>query len=181
MHDRNRLLVRITPPVSEPLSLAQAKLYLRVDHSADDTLISDLITAARGGAETWLRRSLMTQSWKLAYDDYIPEMVMLPMGPVNDITSISAIDRDGTTSVVDDALYYLNAAKDTLVLDSDVFSHRVEIVYSAGYGDASDVPPAITQGLLAHIAAMYDARGEAETDLPTQAIRLYAPFRMVVL
>ena len=38
-------------PNSEPVSLAQAKLHLKVDNTNDDTLITTLIQAAREWAD----------------------------------------------------------------------------------------------------------------------------------
>jgi uncharacterized phiE125 gp8 family phage protein len=175
---RSRLLTRVAAPASEPVSLTEAKLYLRVDHANDDTLISDLIIAARMTAEGWLKRSLITQSWKLAYDDYICEEVDLPIGPVNTITSVVTFNRDGSNQTLSNATYYLNAAKDALIFDTVNFGFRIEIIYETGYGSAGSVPKAIKQGMLEHIAAMYDRRGEAdEIALPEQTICLYLPFR----
>ena len=37
----------ITPPALEPLSLADAKLHLRIDHASEDDFLSHSITAAR--------------------------------------------------------------------------------------------------------------------------------------
>jgi uncharacterized phiE125 gp8 family phage protein len=181
-NNRNRLLTRISAPASEPLTLAEAKLYLRVDHNNDDTLIGDLIVAARMIAESWLKRSLITQSWKIAYDDYVCERIPLHMGPVNSITSVVIVNRDGTTQAISSTTYYLNAARDTLIIDNVIFGFRIEISYATGYGAASAVPTPIKQGLLEHIAAMYDNRGEAgETSLPDQTVRLYMPFREIRL
>ena len=56
------------------------------------------------------------------------------------------------------------------------------MVYATGYGDATMVPKPIKQGILSHIAYMYDSRAEAgEMVLPEQAVGLYAPYREVRL
>ena len=179
---RKHLLTRVTAPASEPVSVEDAKLYLRVDGSEEDTLIGDMIVAARLAAEDTLKRSLITQSWKLAYDDYLPEMVYLPMGPVASVSSVTVVNRDTSTQPISSDMYYLNAARDTLLLDSVLFGFRVEIVYATGYGGASSVPQPIRHGMLAHIAALYDARGvDAMVALPEQTLRLYLPFREVRL
>lgn len=181
-YTRSRLLERVTAPAAEPLTLAEAKLYLRVDTDDDDSAIGDMIVAARLAAEQSLKKSLITQSWKLAFDDYLPEKVALPMGPVDAITSVKTIDRDENEQIISADVYYLNAAKDMLMLDSILFSFRVEIVYQTGYGAAADVPEAIRHGMLAHIAAMYDLRGQDTlTAIPAQALQLYAPYREVRL
>lgn len=179
---RSRLLVRTVAPASEPLTLAEAKLYLRVDHDDEDALITDLITTVRMAAESWLRRSLISQSWQLAYDSGIGECVGLPMSPVTGIDSVVLVNRDGTTATVDSDAYWLNAAKDALEMDSPLIAHRVEINYDTGYGNAAAVPKPIKQGMLCHIAALYDSRGQAgDTPLPDQAAALYMPFREVRL
>lgn len=179
---RNRLLLRIADPESEPVTMSDAKLYLRIDDNNNDALVSDLIIAARIIAENWLRKSLITQTWKLAYDYGVPPVVGLPMGPINAISSVIIFNRDGTNTTLDPSTYYLNAAQNALVLNSVLISFQIEITYTAGYGDATTVPKPIKQGMLAHIAAMYDSRGEAgETDLPEQTVALYMPFREVRL
>lgn len=179
---RNRLLTRVTAPASEPVTAAEAKLYLRVDGSDEDALIGDLIVAARMVAENWLKRSLITQAWKVAYDDGIPESVWLPMGPVSSVTSVVIVNHDASMQTVDSTNYWLNAAQNALVLNTSLIGFRVEITYATGYGNAAAVPKPIKQGMLAHIAAMYDCRGEAgEALLPEQTVALYQPYREVRL
>jgi len=180
---RNRSLTRVTAPAIEPITLDEAKLYLRIDNTDNDTLVNDLIVAARMIAESWLKVSLISQAWKLAYDYGIPNSVWLPMGPVNAITSVVVINRDGSTQAADSGSYYLNAAQNALVLDSVQIGFQIQITYAAGYGDdATTIPKPIKQGMLAHIAALYDSRGEAgEMDLPQQTVALYTPFREVRL
>lgn len=60
----------VTPPPVEPLALADAKRYLRLDIADDDTLVSGLIVAARRVCETALRQALVTQTWKLLLDSF---------------------------------------------------------------------------------------------------------------
>jgi len=63
-------LVRTTAPAAEPVTLAEAKMHLRVIDSSEDSLISMLIASARQHAETITRRALVTQSWKLTLDQF---------------------------------------------------------------------------------------------------------------
>lgn len=57
-------------PAGEPITLAEAKLHLRVDVTDDDALITSLISAARMAAETICRRAFVTQSWKVVIDQF---------------------------------------------------------------------------------------------------------------
>ncbi|MGB1540581.1 MAG: head-tail connector protein, partial [Rickettsiales bacterium] len=174
----NKALVRETAPASEPLTLAEAKLYLRVDGSAEDSLITDMITAVREAAEEYLRKSLITQSWVLTYEDYAPAVAMLPRGPVQSISSVKVIDRSGAETAVSNTVYHLGVGKASVHFDTVQLGYLVEIIYSTGYGDADAVPEAIRQGMLTHLAALYDNRIDGMS-LPAASIALYKPYREV--
>lgn len=174
-----RLLERIVAPASEPVSLSDAKQYLRVEHSADDTLIGQLIVTARQMAERYLRRSLITQTWKMSFGGVLESETRLAYGPVQSVTEITLIDADGAAATLSAALYRLNATKE-LVLTNDYFSaDRTQITYVAGYGAAADVPGPIRQGMLMHLAALYDQRGVG--DMPDAAIALYRAYKEMAL
>jgi hypothetical protein len=57
----------ITPVTTEPISLSDAKAYLRVDFSDEDTVISNIISRARAYAEDITHRALATQSIQAVY------------------------------------------------------------------------------------------------------------------
>lgn len=59
-----------TPPASEPLSLAETKTYLDVSDTADDALITALITALRQTCEAWTGRAIVSQTWTLWLDGF---------------------------------------------------------------------------------------------------------------
>jgi uncharacterized phiE125 gp8 family phage protein len=178
----NRRLSRVVAPASEPVTLEEAKRYLRVDAEDDDALIEDIIVAARMHAESWLRRSLITQSWLLGFEHYKLDMAALPMGPVQSVTSVVILGNDGSSHTMSTEAYYLSENKEALHFWGGLIGFRLEITYVAGYGDVEDVPRPIKLGMLSHLAALYDGRGETQAGgLPEQSVNLYAPFRGVGL
>ena len=52
------------------VSLAEAKLHLRVDSTDDDTLIAALVAAATDAAEHLMGRAVMPQQWQLTLDSF---------------------------------------------------------------------------------------------------------------
>lgn len=63
-------LRQIAAPATEPITLEEAKLHLRVDTTDDDALITGLISAARVAAENICRRAFVTQQWELVIDSF---------------------------------------------------------------------------------------------------------------
>lgn len=70
----------LTAPAVEPLSLAETKDYLRVEHNDDDDLIGALIAASRIHVEAQTRRALITQTWRITLDAW-PSEGRLPIRP----------------------------------------------------------------------------------------------------
>lgn len=58
-----------TAPATEPISLAEAKLFLRIDDSSEDALIETFIAAAREMAENFTLRAFITQTWIMNLDE----------------------------------------------------------------------------------------------------------------
>lgn len=170
-----RLLTLVTPPQYEPLTLAEAKLFLRVDGSEEDTLISHLVAAAREKAEGWMRRSLLTQTWKLQQQYVAGQRVKLPLGPVQSVESVSVV-RLGVTIALDaeDYDYYPESAE--IAVDTGMDADRVMIEYHAGYEDIGQLPTVIKQAVLHMVAHYYHHRESAE-DMPAEAKRLLMDFR----
>ena len=90
--------ILLSGPAAEPITLAQAKAHLRVEHDDDDDIIAALIAGSRIHVETQTRRALITQSWRLVRDVW-PESAFVAVLPV----PLAALDAarihkaDGTT------------------------------------------------------------------------------------
>jgi len=155
----------LTPPEGMPLTLAETKLHLRVDHSADDSYISALIAAAvsrTDGKDGFLQRAIMTQQWRLILDAFPPGEILIPLPPLQTIDEVRYFDAASAEQPFD------------YVVDMDSAPARmwpagawptglqspmgVEIDFTAGY---AEVPAAIKHGLLLLIGAWYENREQA--------------------
>jgi len=67
---RYRSLVRATEPASNPVTLDQAKLHLRIDNTDDDALISNLVAAATRWAEDYCDRTFCHTQWQMRVDSF---------------------------------------------------------------------------------------------------------------
>lgn len=166
----SRRVSRAVAPAAEPVSLSEAKSFLRIDGTADDALIADFITAARLMAEELTGRSFITQSWKLEYDDAAPHKITLPHGPIQSVTSVNVIAENDAETTLSTDHYYLNA-RQQLVFNEAPCGHRIEIIYVAGYGDApGDVPTDMAQAMLLHVAHLYEHRDSLNPPLAANLI-----------
>ncbi len=58
----------LSGPAVEPLSLVEAKSWLKLDSSDEDQLVQSLIASARLAVEAATNRLLITQQWRLMMD-----------------------------------------------------------------------------------------------------------------
>ena len=88
----------VTAPVCEPISLAEAKVHLRIDGSDSDTYVNTLIVAAREHVEGVTRRKLVQQTWDYTLAEFPYGDILLPIMPVSSVTSVSYVTSAGATA-----------------------------------------------------------------------------------
>jgi uncharacterized phiE125 gp8 family phage protein len=156
----------ITAPASEPITLAEAKLHLRVDSTDDDTLITTLVVAARQGAEHITGRAIISQTLELALDEF-DDVIRLPRPPLVSITSIKYLNDAGVLTTMAEADYILDGhseparitpAYGTTWPTTRCQQNAVLIRYVAGYANAAAVPQEIKQWMLLRIGMLYENR-----------------------
>jgi len=171
----------VTPPAAEPLTLSQAKAFLRIEHSADDAAITTAIAAARQSAEQYLRIALLPQVWDYVRANPCEAVLRLPFGPAQSITSVTLTNELGESGTMDDALYRLSADGCSVLFGNVPLTEKLAVRFSASsYATAADIPAMLVQGMLHHIAVMVEQRDGAAA-LPVQSMQCYAPFRKVAL
>jgi uncharacterized phiE125 gp8 family phage protein len=167
-------------PETEPISLAEAKSFLRVDISDDDTLIGGLIKTATNQCELSIDKSLITKKYKLSLYEKMERFVVLPHRPIQSIESITKYDEEGDSDVVSSGVYNLDTEKGQIVMEQNLYDYKIEVIYTAGYGVASAVPDDIKHALLIHIAKMYDDRN-GYSPIPKGALAIYNKYRNIRL
>jgi len=156
-------------PVVEPVGLAEARAFLRVDDSAEDGFITTLITAARLHVEGVTSRALIAQSWRVLRDDWpLDRMVPLPVAPLLALTAITAYDDDGVGYEIALAQFQPETATaparlflpQTIAGMPDLRARNgIEIDYVAGFGtEPVDVPADIRQAVLSLIGYWFEHR-----------------------
>jgi len=176
----------VTPPASEPVSLAEAKLFLRVDHNAEDDLIAMLIAAAREAVEAACGRALITRRVRESLDIWRREAAqgaVLGLGPVTEVVAVRLIADNGAQSVIDPERYRLEGHRDRprLVFPPGLpatlrSAGGIEIEYDAGYAEgAADLPVALRLATLQIVASLYELR-QGSGGVPEAARALMRPF-----
>ena len=178
-------LLLVNPPAEEPVSLAEAKLHLRVDFTDDDALITALITAARTAAETITGRQLVTARWKLVLDSFpgpslmgVPagmpfslpgHAILIPKCPIQSLVSIQYLDMASTWQVMPATDYTVDPVCEPARI-TPVFGKiwpitlpqigAVTVTFDAGYGAASTVPEGLKSWIKLRVGSLYAHREE---------------------
>jgi uncharacterized phiE125 gp8 family phage protein len=188
--------ILLTPPAVEPLSLADAKAHLRVEHNDDDATIAALIAGARSHVEAQTRRALITQTWRIVRDVWPADgrIAVLPV-PLQAVVAARVRDEDGAPQAIDVQAFHADTAAAPAIVVFAPWSlpapgrkvAGIELDVDVGYGDtAADVPTPLVQAIRLLVAHWYENRGVvavgvSAAPLPIGVTRLIAPYRVLSL
>ncbi len=132
----NRKTVKTkTPPTALAVNLSDMKIYLRVDGTDDDTLITDLIKSSSEVIKNYLRRPLISETFEFFMDAFGDDnngdeklisygsgefvgsrnhilgegdYIELPFPPIKSVTSITTYDRLNVGTVFSSTSYQID-------------------------------------------------------------------------
>jgi hypothetical protein len=179
-------------PAVEPVTLAEAKAWMRIDHDSDDTLITSILKAARKQCEIQGGVTFTTTSWLLTLDrfpgvptgrgwggvlsvpfDFERCTVRIPGPPLIAVQSIQYLDTNGDLQTLDTSTYVVDAASSPGRVSlaqykiwpvTRIAPGAVRIAFTAGFGDASAVPEDYKTAIKLLAAHWYENREAANMD-----------------
>lgn len=148
-----------TPPVEEPLSLAEVKTYLRITSDQEDRHIQELIASARAYVESVTGRALLKQKWLMQLKPPYPRVsplikwtgkdleIMIPHPPLMEVESATAEEKKLPFKVRENKIF----------LSASFMEKDLSITYWAGYGTThNSLPPDLKMAVLMATRAFYD-------------------------
>lgn len=146
---------------SEIITTTDVKNFVRIDTSADDSLIAEMIKEARIFAENFISSDIVAKNRTL-YISQVLERIEMPFSP---IASISSITVNGTT-----ATYKAYGIDNEFIELNELPAKEVKITYvTAGQSDGL-----LKQALLQLVSTMYDNRADFKTGTIVSEIPLSA-------
>lgn len=192
----------IAAPSGEQITLAEARLHLRLDDDGDspaahpdDTLIQALISASREYCEGWLGRALAPQTIEYATDAFPDGPIYLPMSPIVSLTWVKYTDSNAVVQTFTgyDFDSYSEPARVRLAVNGTWptiydMPNAVKVRYQAGYslpGDSPNTNPlpfSLKAAMLLVLGSLYEQRenssAEKLDDIPLGAHALMMPYRI---
>lgn len=181
--------VLVTAPTVEPVSAAEAKAHLRVEHDLDDAYVAALVTAARRHAEALTWRAFVTQSWEVKLDRFPSrcargryEPIKLPRGKVQSVTSIKYDDATGAERTLASSAYVVDTAPEpgliwpayaTVWPETRDNPGAVRVRYVVGV-EPRDVAADVKHALLMLVADLYERRESEITGTIVTPVQLAA-------
>jgi uncharacterized phiE125 gp8 family phage protein len=160
-------LIESVAPASEPVTRAEAALWMRYTGSLQNDVIDSLIKSARRYVELWTGRTLINTTWAY-YTDDLYTCIKLPTGNVSSVTSIKYQDSDDVQQTLTSTLYGVDGKSviNQIYLkpnqsypDVLVQPNAVEILFVAGYGaTATSVPEDIKTAVKMMVAHCFEHR-----------------------
>lgn len=169
----------LAPPTTEPLTVDEVRLALRIDTGDDDATVARMITGARQKIERTINHLYVTRQVKITMDDWwapnyetSSNIVHLLPGPVSAVDDVQYI-IGGTLTSLDPSRYQVDLsrvpARLAPALDQqwphpDPVLAAVQITMTVGYADADAVPEDLQQALYLLIGHWYENREPYQQD-----------------
>jgi uncharacterized phiE125 gp8 family phage protein len=162
-------LETLIPPSGEPVSLAQARAFLRIGTDGDDGVLTSLIVACREAFEARTGRALVTRTVRQRF--MVPSNIQLGLpgtllpgrAPATALVAVRLIGADGTETLAPNGTMALVDGRFILKTPLSASTQGLSLDYEAGYGPATNVPEAFKISIMEAMAEALARRDGGNT------------------
>lgn len=190
-------------PTFSAFDLASAKLFLRVTHTSEDALITELIKSATKLCENFLNWHILDYTYTAIFNGipaeklsgvgrsvyYLePTKLELKKIHVQSIVEARSVDTIGTEWLFASANYHLLAIDNSYFIEleegatwpTDLRSwDSFKVKFKVGYASASEIDESIIQAIKIVLMNLYDNRETEEfVEMPPKAFAILSPLRL---
>lgn len=177
-----------TPPAEDPLDLADIKTFLRIGHDGEDDFLATLMPAAVARLEQISGLVLVSRTYTVTLFEW-PKTIRehglsLWPAPIANLDSVNVVQADNTRTDhterfrINDTDLSLKPWYTLPYIPRDGY---LELVFTAGFGSANDVPDDLKQAVRLLVAQGYAVRGDDnpanDNTLPEIVEHILAPRR----
>lgn len=187
------IVTTLEAPAAEPVGLVEAKEFLRISGTGEDSLVTGLIASARARIEEAVGLALISRTLRVTLDGWPMSLTSyrrktLPVRPAGSLVAVRIVRQGAPEDLT--AHFTLTPGRSArLTWISGVLPRTgpgkvIEIDYVAGFGEAaSDVAESLRLAVKLLAAHAYQSRGfDGRGDLlPADVTALVAPWRRVRL
>jgi uncharacterized phiE125 gp8 family phage protein len=162
-----------TAATEQPVTLAEAKAWCKITHTAEDDIITDLIVSATEKAETINNRVYITRTftgylsgldWSCRYE--VGPYIELRRAPLGTVTSVKVYDDETLETVSGDDYNVKETGGFPRIVFSEInespdrIPYPYQVEFTAGYGAAADVPEVVKTKIKKAVSYCYYNRGD---------------------
>jgi len=144
--------LRILTTLDRPLTLAQAKLHLRVNHTLDDASIDEMISAGIEEFQDTTGRAFARITAELCLSEFPDGPIAVPRPPLVSVESITYLDAAGESQTLAESDYQVHTNQTPgLITPVDAWPTAYDqpgsIVVTFTAGTPAESPPRIVNAL----------------------------------
>ena len=164
----------ITDAATEPVTRAEATLFMRYTGSLQNDVVDSLIVAATRIVQNWCSTQLVNATYEYYTDQFCNEMP-ISIGPISSFTMLEYQDADDTEQTLATTVYgtdLISPVNKVYLKEGQTWPatrqnpNAVKMTFVAGYGaTASDVPEHYKTAIKMLVSDMFEHREASGVDL----------------
>jgi len=190
---KNACITTLIEPTTYPVTIQEIKDFGSIDGNDLDSFLEGILIGVVESIEQYLGRSLISRTLKLTFDNWPTKEIEFPKSPLLSIVSVNTVDEEGIETVYDSDNYYVVSENipgklvikknASLPVNNDRELAGFNIVYVAGYGNASKVPKTIKIAIMQWVVMIYENKSMSDDEViknepPPSVKEILYPYRI---